>query len=230
MADHLRDLAVEHQRRVHVDVAHDHAVVLEEPVVEHEPRHLDRVEGPFGGGDGSEQRLRAVAEVHGQHVEVALVDGHVGGFADDEAGVVGVLEGLVDLHQAFEVGHRAVAPAVVEVADEGHAVARGEHGVVPADGDRAFRVAGVLDELPWCAAGDDVLDEPRVEAHPLAVDVGAGLPEQVEGGVIAPDFDADLGEDPVGVLLDEVEAALCEQVVVGDLALELLDVPAGPVA
>ena len=50
-------LAIEHQRRVHVDVSHDHAVPVDELGAEHDANHLDRVLGPFGGGDRAEQRL-----------------------------------------------------------------------------------------------------------------------------------------------------------------------------
>ena len=101
--------------------------------------------------------------------------------------------------------------------------------MVPADGDGPFRVAGVLDEMPGRRGRHDGLHQAGVEAEALAVHGRAGVPEQLDRLVVTPDLDADLGQDAVGVLLDEVEAALVEQVVVGDLAFELFNVPDGPV-
>ena len=51
---------------------------------------------------------------------------------------------------------------------------------------------------------------PAREADPLAVDVGAGLAEEAQRVGVAAELDADLLEDRVGVVLDEREALLAE--------------------
>ena len=82
-----------------------------------------------GCGDGAHERLVAVADVRIDHVEVALVHRHVDRLADRPAAVVEVRAHVRELHEVAEVLDRAVAPAVVEVADERRAVVRGEDRV-----------------------------------------------------------------------------------------------------
>jgi len=91
------------------------------------------------------------------------------------------------------------------------------------DGYRPLGVPGVLDKLTRGAAGNDVGHEAGVEAEPRPVNGGPGVAEQLDGDLVAPHLDPDLGQDPVGVLLDQVETVLLEQVVVGDPPFELLD-------
>ena len=96
--DHLSDCTVVHQRRVHIDVGHDHAVLVEAVGAENDAGHLDGVQGPLGCGDGPQKRLRRVLEVECQHVQVALVDRDVSRFADHQARVLRPLQGVVDLY------------------------------------------------------------------------------------------------------------------------------------
>ena len=53
----------------------------------------------------------------------------------------------------------------------------------------------------------------RIEADPLAVDRGPGVAEQRQRHLVAADLDADVGQDPVGVRLDERQALLPQQLV-----------------
>ena len=186
-------------------------MVLEVVGAERDARHLDRVAGPLRGGDRAHERLVAVAHVRVDHVEVALVDRDVDRLADRAAAVVEVRRGVGQLHEVAEVLDGAVAPAAVEVAHERRAVVRGEDRVHPADLDvvpASFRAYWVN----WRGARrlDDRAAHPAREADPLAVDVGARLPQQPERVRVAAEVDADLLEDRVGVLLDQREALLAE--------------------
>ena len=57
---------------------------------------------------------------------------------------------------------------------------------------------------------DDLAAHPAREADPLAVDVGAGVAQQRERLGVAAELEADLLEDRVGVVLDERQALLAE--------------------
>ena len=78
----------------------------------------------------------------------------------------------------------------------------------------------MLDEPALGAALHEVLHQARVESEQLAVGGGAGVAEQFDRLVVAADLYSDLGEDAVGMLLDQVQAVLAEQVVVGDPAFQ----------
>ena len=123
------------------------------------------------------------------------------------------------LHEGLEVLQRGVAAAVGQVAHEGGAVGGGEDDGVAADLDRAGRVAGQLRELAR-RGGAQRPHVAGIEADPGAVDGGPGVAEQTERDLVAADLDADVGQDPVGVRLDERQALLAEQLVDGDLAPE----------
>ena len=155
-------------------------MVLEVVGAERDPGHLDGVAGPLRRGHRAHERLVAVADVRIDHVEVALVDRHVDRLADRPAAVVEVRAHVGELHEVAEVLDRAVAPAVVEVADERRAVVRGEDGVHPADLDVVRLVPGVLGELARRGRLDDLAGQPAREADPLALDVGAGVAEQAQ--------------------------------------------------
>ena len=55
-----------------------------------------------------------------------------------------------------------------------------------------------------------------IEAHPLAVDGGPGIGEHPQGDVVV-DLDADLGEQLVGLGLDQGEPFLADELVGRDL-------------
>ena len=150
--------------------------------------------------------------------------GHVDRLADRPAGVVEVGRDVGQLHEVAEVLDRAVAPAAVEVAHERRAVVRREDRVHPADLDVPLRVARVLGELARRGRLDDLAAHPAREADPLAVDVGAGVAQQAEGVGVAAELEADLLEDRVGVVLDEREALLVEDLERGELPGQERDV------
>ena len=213
-----RHRAVVDERRVHVDVAHDHAVLVGEPLAEHDAGHLDGVLRPFRGGHRSHEGLVAVAQVRVDHVEVALVDRLVDRLAYGAPGVMQPGRRVRQLHEVLEVRERAVPPAVVHVVHEGGAVGRREDHVVLPDEHGAPGVAGVLGEAAGSRPCDDRLEEPRLESHTLAPDVGAGRAPQRQGVRIAAKLDADVAEDPIGGPIDPIQSFLAQQVIQGDPA------------
>ena len=152
------------------------------------------------------------------HVEVALVDGDVDRFAHGAAGVVQPRRGVRELDEVLEVDERSVPSTAGEVAHERRAVRRREHDVVAADLDRPIRVAGVLRERARRGRAQRT-HMSRVEAHSIAVDRRAGLAEEPDGDVVV-DVHPDLGQDLVGLLLDQRQPFLAEQLVVRDLAAD----------
>src|SRR5438874_997744 len=78
------------------------------------------------------------------HVEMPLVDRQVDRLAHRAAGMVDRRRHVGELHEVAEILDRGVAPPLVERADEGRAVDRGEHRGVAADRHVARRVAGML--------------------------------------------------------------------------------------
>jgi hypothetical protein len=149
--------------------------------------------------------------MRGQHVEMALVDRDVGRLADRAAGMVQIFRQIGDADEVAEILHRRVAPAAVEVAHEGRAVDRGEHGLVSADLHRLLGVARMLGEAGG-RGGAKLAGESAGDAHALALDIGAGvLPALQRRGVLR-EGDADLLEHGLGVLLDDRERLLVEDV------------------
>ena len=109
-----------------------------------------------------------------------------------------------ELHEILEVLDRAVAAALVEVADEGRAVVWREHHGVAADQHVALRIAGVLHVARWRRRAK-LSREPARKAHPFALDVAARPAKKLKRAGKAAEFDADLLEQRVGVALDDLE-------------------------
>ncbi len=211
--------AVEGQRRVDVDEARHHRVRLEEVRAEQQPRHLDAVGGALGRGDAAHIGLVAEGHVRQQHVEMALVDRHVGRLADRAAGMVQPFRFLAELHQVAEILDRGVAPPALEVAHEGRAVDRGEDQVAAADLDIAGRVARGLGELARRRRAEAAGEALR-HAHALALHVGPGLPPALERGRVVGEVDADLLQHGLGIGLDDLERLGVQDLEIGDVALD----------
>ena len=86
--DDPRGLAVEDEGRVHVDVAEDHAVPVDELRAEQDAAHLDRIGRPAGVRHRAHEGFVGEPHVRVHHVEMALVDGQVDRLADRPSGVV----------------------------------------------------------------------------------------------------------------------------------------------
>ena len=73
--------------------------------------------------------------------------------------------------------------------------------------------------------------EPAREAHPFAVDIGAGILEELERLRILAEIDPDLLEDRFRVLLDQRQPFVAEEVDRGNVACDVtqvLDLAADP--
>ena len=139
------------------------------------------------------------------HVEVALVDRQVDRFAQGAPGVVQAGREPGELHEVAEVLDRRVAAAFVEVADERGAVGRREHHVRSADAGAALGVARVLHELGRRGVGHELAGEAAGDPDALAGDVGPGAAPQRERLRVVSELDADLLENRLRVVLDELE-------------------------
>ena len=135
---------------------------------------------------------------------MALAHRHIDGFTHGAARVVQPRRRVRQLHEVLEVLERRVTPAPVEVVHERRAVVRGEHGRVATDLHTASGVAAVLDVLRRCRR-HQLTSEPAGEPDPRPLDVATGVPESFDRARVVADLDADLGEDRVGVVLQQLQ-------------------------
>ena len=208
------------ERRVRVDEAEDDRVLLDEVGAEDDPRHVDRVLRPLRVRDGAHERLVGQRQMRRDHVVVALVDGQVDRLADRPARVVEPRRDVRELHEVAEVLDRPVAATAVEVANERRSVCRSEDRVRAAEHDAALRVPGELGELARRGRLHELSAHPAREADALAVDVRPGVAEEHERIGCVAEIDAHLREDRVGVLLEDREALLAENLERGERARE----------
>ena len=113
---------------------------------------------------------------------------------------------LVQLHQFNEIGVRGIAAATIEVMHEGWAPGGAEHRGVAAELHAVGLVACMLRELTRCGGLDNAAAEARLEAHTRALDVAAGVAENVEDLGIAVKLHPGFLQDGVGIALDQFEA------------------------
>jgi len=97
------------------------------------------------------------------------------------------------------------------------AVGGREHRAVATDHHVVRGIARVLREFLRRGAAHDGATHAAREVHPLALDVRARVLPQLQRLRIVAEVDADLLEDGVGIVLEELEALGAEYLVVGDL-------------
>ena len=127
----------------------------------------------------------------------------------------------------FELG---VAAPLLDVVDEGRAIDRREDEIAAAHLDRSLGIACELREGSR-RGRHQVTREPAREAHPLTVDIGAGILEELERLRILAEVDPDLLEDRFRVLLDQRQPLIAEEVDRGNVACDVtqkLDLAADP--
>ncbi len=146
------------------------------------------------------------------HVEVALGHWNVDRLAHRAARVMQRRRLIGELHEVAEVLDGGIAPALVEVAYERRPVDRCEHRVAAADLHRAGGIAGELGELARRRADQRPHQAPG-KAHPVAIDVGAGLPPHVERFRIFAKVDTDLLQHCLGIVFDEGQTLLAQHFV-----------------
>ena len=151
---------------------------------------------------------------------MALVHRQVRRLAQGAAGVVQARAQPRQFDEVAKILNGGVAPAFVQVADEGGAVGGDQHGAASPDDHIALRIAGVLREFRRRVLPDEGATQPLGETGPLAIDVGAAFLQDRQGLRIVAEIDADLLQRHLGVLLDQRQARLVHELVVGDLALD----------
>ena len=111
--------AVPQQRRVDVDIAQDHTVLVHKIGTEYQAGHVDGILGALLGRDRAHEGLVGVLDMRIHHVQVALVDRYVGRFTHRAPRVVQPGAGIGQLDEVLEVGQCAVAAASVQVHHKG---------------------------------------------------------------------------------------------------------------
>ena len=165
--------------RIGVDQAHHHRVALHERIAEQDLRHIHRILGPLGMGDGPHEWLVAELDVAVHHIQMALVDRQVHRLAEGAAGMMQPRAQVGELDEVAEILNGRVAAPFVQTAHEGRAIGRGQHRAVAADDCVAGWIAGALRELPGGAGLDDGPAQALGEMHPRAIHPGAALPQNV---------------------------------------------------
>jgi hypothetical protein len=93
--------------------------------------------------------------------------------------------------------------------------------LLAADDDIAHRVARVLRELARCGGLHQLAAHAARESHAFALHVGAGRLEQRQRLRVVAEVDADLLQDGVGVVLEQLEAVVAQHFVARDLACDV---------
>ena len=193
-------------------------LLVDEVRAEHQLGHAHRVGGALGRGHRPHERLVGVLDRAVGDVQVALGDRDVDRLADHRAGVVHRRRQVGELVELVQVGERAVAALVVEVVDERRAVGRRERDLVAADLGAALGVARVHGEAARVLR-DQVHEQLAGDAHPVALDLGAGVAPHPDRLVVA-EVDPDLLQDLERGLVDQLEALVVEDLVHRDGALQ----------
>ena len=193
-------------------------LLVDEVGAEHQLGHAHRVGGALRRGHRAHERFVGMLERAVGDVQVALRDRDVDRLADHRAGVVDRRRQVGELMELVQVGERAVAPLVVEVVHERRAVSGREGDLGAADLGAALGVARVHGEAAR-APSDQVHEQLAGDAHPVTLDLGAGVTPQPDRLVVA-EVDSDLLEDVQRGLVDQLEALVVEDFVHRDGALQ----------
>ena len=128
------------------------------------------------------------------HVEMALVDGHVDRLADRAARVVQPGSQVREFDEVMKILEGAVAPAALE-SERRAARRRAQIPLVAADRHVASGVARVLGKLRGRGAAHDLARKPGRYVHPAAVgDRRAGFSPESDRLFVAADLEPNLLE------------------------------------
>ena len=128
---------------------------------------------------------------------------------------------VAQLHEFLEIGHRGIAASADRVMDEGRAIDWGQNQIASTDFDGAFRIAGVLGEGGRRRAAQ-LAGKTTRDADTFAVDFGPCLAPALKGGGVVDEIHTDLGQHGFGVGLDDLERLFVQDLVIGDVALDVL--------
>ncbi len=124
-----------------------------------------------------------------------------------------------ELHEFPEILERGIAP-FVPFADEGRAIDRRKNEVAAAYDDRFLGIACMLRELRR-GGFDELAGQPARDTHAFAPYIRPGLAPPVERGRILDEVHPDLFQHRFGVVLDDLQGLVAQQVEVGDVALDI---------
>ena len=209
---------VPHQRRVAVDQRDHHGVGVDEGVAEHELGHAHGILGALRRGHRAHERFVGMLERAVGDVQMALGDRDVDRLAHHRSGIVHRRRQIGELVELVQVGERAIAPLVVEVIHERRAVSRRERHLVAADLGAALGIARVHHEMAR-VSGNQRHEQLARDAHPIALDLGAGRAPHPARLVVA-EIDPDLLEDVERRPMDQLEALGIQDLVHRDGALQ----------
>ncbi len=212
--------AVEHQRRIRVDISEHHGVRLEIFCAEQHAGKADGVARMAGRLGRRLAALIAVSEERILHVEVTFVRSNLHRLAHAAAGKVDRRRHVRELDEILQILERAVATPAIEVVDERRPANRREHGRVTPEAHVAHRIARIQREFPRRGL-EQLPREAARDADALTRDVGAGPAPQTQGLRIAPKLDADLLEYRFGVGLDDLDRLGAEQLDDRQLAADI---------
>ena len=151
------------------------------------------------------------------HVEMALGHRNIHRFAHGAAGMMQAGRHVGELHEIAEVFDCGIAPAAIKIAHEGRAIDGGENGVLAANDNIVGRVARILRKFPRRRFANAAHQAFR-KAHPLALDIGAGIFPQRQGFRIITKINADFLQDEFGVVLDKLKLVIGKRFIELDIA------------
>ncbi len=219
-AQRAEHAAVEGQWRVRIDVAEQDAVGVDEVLSEQDAGHAHGVRSMARRLGRALAALVAVTEECVLDVEMALAFGYVHRLDHAAAGKMDRRRDVGELDEVVQVRERAVAAAAVEVRHEGRPADRREDRRVPAEAHAARRVPRVQRELAWSRA-QQLAGEAARNPDAFAVHVGPCLAPQPQRFRVAPELDADLFEDRLGIGLDDLHGLAVQQLDGGNAAADV---------
>ena len=156
------------------------------------------------------------------HVEMALVDGHVDRLTDGAARVVQPRRDKRKFDEVLKIRESAVTPATIEIGDERRPVGGRKYGMVSTDLDVASRVARVLSKYARRGTAHDVAGQPGRYVDPAAIgDRCAGFSPKSDRLIVAADLESDLLEQEIGVSFDGVKPLGRQELVRRNLARDV---------
>ena len=127
---------------------------------------------------------------------------------------------IAQLHEFAEVFHRGIAATAFGVMHEGRAVNRRQHQILATHNHIARRIAGVLRVFARRCRTKLACQTTR-DSHPLALDLGTGLAPQFECGRVVDEIHPDLGQNRLGIGLDDLQRFLGQNLEIGDVAFDI---------
>ena len=138
---------IEGHRRVCVDQAYDHRVVLDEVVAKNQFGHSNGILRPPTFGNRAHEGFVAVFQMAVHHIEMPFVHGNINRLANRATRMMQAGAHIGELYEVAEILNGRVAPTAVEVAHKWRTVRGRQDHAVATDDDTALRISRVLCEF-----------------------------------------------------------------------------------